>query len=148
VVDITHINASAQARSVQETLVDIDAGDIPIITAFNKIDRLKDPESAIAALDEFPNTYPISAKTGQGIEELLEAIERELFESYLELDVRIPFSEGQLISMFHESGQVIEVTHGENGAHIKGLIPRRLLFNFEPYLTSQNETDETESVEF
>ncbi|HCU58149.1 MAG TPA: GTPase HflX [Anaerolineaceae bacterium] len=148
VVDITHINASAQARSVQETLVDIDAGDIPIITAFNKIDRLKDPESAIAALDEFPNTYPISAKTGQGIEELLEAIEKELFESYLELDVRIPFSEGQLISMFHESGQVIEVTHGENGAHIKGLIPRRLLFNFEPYLTSQNETDETESVEF
>ena len=148
VVDITHINASAQARSVQETLVDIDAGDIPIITAFNKIDRLKDPESAIAALDEFPNTYPISAKTGQGIEELLEAIEKELFESYLELDVRIPFSEGQLISMFHESGQVIEVTHGENGAHIKGLIPRRLLFNFEPYLTSQNETDETESDEF
>ncbi len=146
-VDITHINASAQARSVQETLVDIDAGDIPIITAFNKIDRLKDPESAIDALDEFPNTYPISAKTGQGIEELLEAIEKELFESYLELDVRIPFSEGQLISMFHESGQVIEVTHGEKGAHIKGLIPRRLLFNFEPYLTSPHEADEPEADE-
>lgn len=144
VVDITHINASAQARSVQETLVDIDAGDIPIITAFNKIDMLKDPENAIATLDEFPNTYPISAKTGQGIEELLEAIERELFESYLEVDVKIPFSEGQLISMFHESGQVIEVTHGENGAHIKGLIPRRLLFNFEPYWTSQSENEEPE----
>ncbi len=147
VVDITHINAGAQARSVQETLVEIDAGDIPIITAFNKIDMLKDPENAIETLDEFPNTYPISAKTGQGIEELLEAIERELFESYLELDVKIPFSEGQLISMFHESGQVIEVTHGENGAHIKGLIPRRLLFNFEPYLTSQSETEEPESDE-
>ena len=148
VVDITHVNASAQARSVQETLVDIEAGDIPIITAFNKIDMLKDPESAVATLDEFPNTYPISAKTGQGIEELLEAIERELFEGYLELDVKIPFSEGQLISMFHESGQVIEVTHGENGAHIKGLIPRRLLYNFEPYLTSQVKTEELEPDEY
>ncbi|MBG0783806.1 MAG: GTPase HflX [Anaerolineaceae bacterium] len=148
VVDITHVNASAQARSVQETLVDIEAGDIPIITAFNKIDMLKDPESAVATLDEFPNTYPISAKTGQGIEELLEAIERELFEGYLELDVKIPFSEGQLISMFHESGQVIEVTHGENGAHIKGLIPRRLLYNFEPYLTSQAKTEELEPDEY
>jgi GTP-binding protein HflX len=148
VVDITHVNASAQARSVQETLVDIEAGDIPIINAFNKIDMLKDPESAVATLDEFPNTYPISAKTGQGIEELLEAIERELFEGYLELDVKIPFSEGQLISMFHESGQVIEVTHGENGAHIKGLIPRRLLYNFEPYLTSQAKTEEPEPDEY
>jgi GTP-binding protein HflX len=109
---------------------------------------LKDPESAVATLDEFPNTYPISAKTGQGIEELLEAIERELFEGYLELDVKIPFSEGQLISMFHESGQVIEVTHGENGAHIKGLIPRRLLYNFEPYLTSQAKTEELEPDEY
>ena len=148
VVDITHVNASAQARSVQETLVDIAAGDIPIITAFNKIDMLKDPESAVATLDEFPNTYPISAKTGQGIEELLEAIERELFEGYLELHVKIPFSEGQLISMFHESGQVIEVTHGENGAHIKGLIPRRLLYNFEPYLASQVKTEELEPDEY
>ena len=147
VVDITHVNASAQARSVQETLIDIDAGDIPIITAFNKIDLLKDPEGAIVTLDEFPNTYPISAISGQGIDELLEAIERELFESYIELDVKIPFSEGQLISMFHESGQVIDVSHGENGAHIKGLIPRRLLFHFEPYLSKPKVIEETESDE-
>ena len=66
VVDITHVNASAQARSVQETLIDIDAGDIPIITAFNKIDLLKDPEGAIVTLDEFPNTYPISAISRTG----------------------------------------------------------------------------------
>jgi GTP-binding protein HflX len=64
------------------------------------------------------------------------------------LDVKIPFSEGQLISMFHESGQVIEVTHGENGAHIKGLIPRRLLYNFEPYLASQVKTEELEPDEY
>ena len=147
VVDITHVNASAQARSVQETLIDIDAGDIPIITAFNKIDLLKDPEGAIVTLDEFPNTYPISAISGQGIDELLEAIERELFESYIELDVKIPFSEGQLISMFHESGQVIDVSHGEDGAHIKGLIPRRLLFHFEPYLSKPKVIEETESDE-
>ena len=59
VVDITHINASAQARSVQETLIEIEAGEIPIITAFNKIDLLKDPESALASLYELSITYPI-----------------------------------------------------------------------------------------
>lgn len=137
VVDITHVNASAQARSVQETLIEIGAGDIPIITAFNKVDMLKDPDGAVAALDEFPSTYPISALSGQGIDELLEAIERELFESYIEIDVEIPFREGQLISIFHESGQVAEVIHGEKGAHMKGLIPRRFLFQFEPYEISK-----------
>ena len=137
VVDITHVNASAQAKSVQETLVEIDAGDIPIITAFNKIDLLKDPEGAVATLDEFPNTYPISALSGKGLEELLTAVENELFEKYIELDVVIPYPEGKLISLFHEFGQVHEVLHGEHGARIKGLIPQRMLFQFEPYLFTQ-----------
>ncbi len=142
VVDITHINASAQARSVKETLIDIEAGEIPIITAFNKIDMLKDPENAVNALDDFPNTYPISALTGQGLPELLTAIEDELFESYLSIRVKIPFSEGQLSSMLHEYGQVETMTHVENGAIIEALIPRRLLFHFEPYLVTESESDE------
>lgn len=142
VVDITHVNASAQAKSVQETLVEIGAGDIPIITAFNKIDKLKDPQGAIEALDEFPNTFPISALTGEGLDELLAGIEEELFEAYIEIDVRIPFKEGQLLSLFHEHGQVQEVTNNEEGTRIKGLIPRRLLFYFEAYFVTQPEFDE------
>ncbi len=148
IVDITHINASAQARSVQETLVDIGAGEVPVITAFNKIDRLKDPEQAIAALDEFPNTFPISAWTGKGIPKVLSAVEEELFEAYLPIKVRIPFKEGQLISLFHEFGQVHSLVHGEEGALLTGQIPRRLLYQFEPYLeTDLPETADEESEE-
>lgn len=144
VVDITHVNASAQARSVQETLVEIGAGDIPMITVFNKIDLLKDPEGAVSTLAEFSNTYPISALTGRGIEDLLAAIEIELFENFIEVDVKIPFREGHLISMFHENGQVLEISHGEDGAHLKGLIPKRILYHFEPYLTSHRKAETSE----
>ena len=139
VVDITHINASAQAKAVQETLVEIGAGDIPMITAFNKIDLLKDPEAAIDTLEGFSNTYPISAVTGQGLEELLSAIEAELFETYVEIEVDIPYQEGQLISLLHENGQVLETINGELGTNIKGLIPRRHLYQFEPYLIEEIE---------
>lgn len=145
VVDITHINASAQARSVQETLIEIEAGEIPIITAFNKIDLLKDPESAIASLDEFSNTYPISALTGRGLDPMLSAIEATLFEAYTELDVRIPYNEGQLISIFHEFGQVHSVSHGEGGARIKGLLPRRLIFQFEPFMVTPPDHEDESS---
>ncbi|MFU8826207.1 MAG: GTPase HflX [Brevefilum sp.] len=144
VVDITHINASAQAKSVQETLVDIDAGDIPIITAFNKIDRLKDPPGAIAALEEFHNTYPISALTGEGLEDLLAGIEALLFETYIDIDVHIPYDQGQLISLFHERGQVQEVINQEQGTRIKGLMPRRLVHRFEPHFVKQPDLIDTD----
>lgn len=133
VVDITHVNASAQAKSVHETLTEIGAGDIPMVTAFNKIDLLRDPDTAIQKLEEFSSTFPISARTGQGIDELLDAIEEELFETYVELDVLIPYQEGQLQSRFHEYGQVNKVENLEEGTHITGLIPRRLVHQFSPY---------------
>jgi len=144
VVDITHVNASAQAQSVQETLIEIGAGDIPIITAFNKVDLLKDPEGAVATLDDFPNTFPISALSGKGLEALLTAVEKELFEKYIELDVEIPYPEGHLLSLFHEYGQVHEVSNGEKGTRMKGLIPRRLLFQFEPFIYVEPEHLEPE----
>ncbi len=149
VVDITHANASAQAKSVQETLVEIGAGDIPVITAFNKVDLLKDPSTAMDALDSFPNTYPISAITGLGLDELLGAIEKALYETYIEVDVRIPYEEGQLISMFHEKGQVREVVHAEQGARMIGSIPRRLLHLFAPFsLVPLPAQDEDADLEF
>jgi GTPase len=144
VVDITHVNASAQAKSVQETLVEIGAGDVPIITAFNKIDFLKDPEGAVTTLEEFPNMHPISALTGEGIEELLSSVEDELFEAYIEVEVEIPYQQGNIISSFHEYGQVEEVVNGGNGARIKGLIPRRILYQFEPYLLNATGLSKTE----
>lgn len=147
VVDITHPNASAQAKSVQETLVEIGAGDIPIITAFNKIDKLKDPEGAVGALDEFPNTYPISALSGRGLDELLAVVEEQLYESYIEIDVRVPFEEGHLISIFHEKGQVQEVEHGEGGVRMKGLIPRRFIYQFDTYFLNKPDLGEDEDDE-
>ena len=147
VVDITHPNASAQAKSVQETLVEIGAGDIPVITAFNKIDKLKDPEGAVDTLDEFPNTYPISALSGWGLDELLSAIEEELYETYIEIDVRIPFKKGHLISLFHEKGQVQDVEHSEDGVRLRGLIPRRFVYQFDPYFLTRPDLGEVDEGE-
>ena len=147
VVDITHPNASAQAKSVQETLVEIGAGDIPVITAFNKVDMLKDQDTAAQTLDSFPHTYPISAVTGFGLDELLAAIEDALYETYIDVDVLIPYGEGQLISLFHEKGQVRSVTHDEKGARIAGSLPRRLIHLFVDYSLTPLSIDEGEEDE-
>jgi GTPase len=133
VVDVTHPNAKAQSQAVEATLSEIGAGDIPVITALNKIDRLDDPQAARRALDTFPNSVAISALTGLGMPDLVIAIEKQLFETYTPIRVRLPYQEGQLISLFHEQGQVTFVEHGRGGVRMDGLIPGRLLTRYMPF---------------
>lgn len=133
VVDVTHPNAIEQAQSVTETLKQIQADHIPVITALNKIDRLPQPELTQEFLAGFPQAVGISALKGMGISELLQAIEKELFENYSPVTVQIPYTEGQLISLFHEQGQVTVIENNRRGVYIKGLIPGRLLARFAPY---------------
>jgi GTP-binding protein HflX len=133
VVDITHPNAIEQARSVTETLKEIKADHIPVITALNKIDRLPQPELTNNFLVDSPHAVGISALKGMGIDELLRAIEEELFENFTQVTVQIPYTEGQLISLFHEQGQVVRIEHKRKGVFLQGYIPGRLLARYLPY---------------
>ena len=136
VVDITHPNAQAQAKSVEETLKEINAEHIPTIIALNKIDELPDPDMAASIAAEFPKAVAVSALHGLGFEELMQMIETELFENYSKISVQIPYTEGQLISLFHEQGQVEYIEHTRKGVFIQGLIPGRLLARYSGFQAS------------
>lgn len=79
VVDVTHINAQAQAKAVYQTLEEIEADHIPVLIALNKIDLLNDTDGARKSLESFPNAVAISAQTGEGVSDLLNAIIVVLF---------------------------------------------------------------------
>jgi len=141
VVDISHPNAMNQAESVQQTLEGINASHVPIITVLNKIDRLSDPESARRVVEHFPQAVAISARTGDGIGDLLARIHDGLYETLTPTLVRLPYQQGQLISLFHEFGQVDRLEHGRKGVLIQGRIPGRLVAQFKPW---QVKTDREE----
>lgn len=148
VVDVTHPNAVEQAKSVTQTLQEIKADHIPVITALNKIDRLPEPEMTNEFLVDHSRVVGISALKGLGIDELLRGIEEELFENFTQVTVQIPYTEGQLISLFHEQGQVVLIEHGRKGVFIQGYIPGRLLARYLPYQSTQmNEPDLPEDLE-
>ena len=130
VVDISHPNALNQFQAVQETLEEIDAGHIPMITALNKADLLRDPENARGILKSFPKSVSISALAGTGIPELLQLMREELFESFSPVHVRLPYKQGALISLFHELGLVERVEHERGGVVMQGRIPGRLLAQY------------------
>ncbi len=141
VIDVTHPNAKAQAEAVYQTLADIEADHIPILTVLNKIDRLSDPERARGALNIFPAAVAVSALKGDGIDDLLIAVRQQLYENLTNITVLLPYDQGGLISQFHEAGQVEQLQHVKGGVTIEGKLPGRLIARFAPYITSEVEED-------
>ncbi len=134
VIDITHPQASAQAAAVLQTLAEIGAEHIPILTVLNKIDRLPAPEKAAEALEAFPQAVAISALRGDGIPDLLQAVSEKLYATYEPVVVDLPYEEGGLIALFHEMGQVEEVQHHRGGVRIRGRVPGRLVARYAPFV--------------
>jgi GTPase len=133
VVDITHPNAQEQAEAVHQTLREIEADHITSLTVLNKIDRLSEPDIAQQSAATYPNSLAISALRGLGISEMLQKVNQRLYEAQSFITVRLPYSEGSLVSLFHEQGQVTRIEHGEEGITIQGRLPGRLLASFRPY---------------
>jgi len=134
IIDITHPNVRAQAQAVHETLDQIEAGHIPVLTVLNKIDRLENPAAAKLALESFPSAVAVSAVTGDGIDDLLLAVQQKLFEQFVDLDLHLPYKEGRLISLFHEQGQIERLEHINGGVQIVGRIPGRYAAQLAAYL--------------
>jgi GTP-binding protein HflX len=133
VIDITHPQAREQARAVYQTLTEIEADQIPILTALNKIDILSDPERAREVLEDFPSAVAISAQTGEGIPELLDKAHAYLYEDNIPIYIFLPYQEGGLVTLFHEQGQVDRVEQVAGGVEISGRIPGRLLSYFRQF---------------
>lgn len=149
VVDISHPNALNQYQAVEDTLDQLGAHHIPVVTALNKLDQLRDPEAAKRAVSHFSSkAVAISALKGIGIPDLLQVLQKELYETYAPIFVRLPYQQGALISLFHEAGQIERIEHGRGGVLMQGRIPGRLLAQFNDWQVSPNfqEPEEEEEV--
>jgi GTP-binding protein HflX len=135
VVDVTHPNAAAQIESVEDTLAELEVDHLPLVIALNKADQLPSEE----AVAELPLEHPavlVSAKTGQGMEQLLSAIEAAMVQTLQPLHLFLPYGRGDLLSLLHERGQVDEEIHTGEGVEVYGRIPPRLSPYFAQYIAA------------
>ncbi len=148
VVDISHPNALNHFEAVEETLAEIDAKHIPVIIALNKIDLLKASEDAQETLKHYPRAIAVSAKEKIGIVELKELLKKSLYETYTPILVRLPYQQGNLISIFHESGKIERIEHERGGVLIQGRLPGRLIAQFDGWeISPDEETSKEENYE-
>lgn len=131
VVDVTHPNALEQADAVLSTLDELSLHSLPVVTVLNKTDR----QAPSAELEiEFANSVPVSALRGQGLDTLLAKVAEVLDARMRTVAVRLPYTEGRLLAMFHEHGQVDRVKHTNAGVEVSGKLPERLLGYFGRYV--------------
>ncbi len=133
VVDVTHPNAAEQIEAVEDTLAELEVDHLPLVIALNKADRLVDREETVRDLDLASPAAFVSARTGQGIDELLILIEAAMVQLLQPIEILLPYERGDLLSLLYERGQVDEEKHTGDGVHLFGRIPKRLIPVFEAY---------------
>jgi len=143
VVDLAHDDAPEQAETVREILAELDVLGKPVVTALNKIDLIDSdltPEDMAEALGLPGDVVPISAEKGIGMDLLLQRIADAIGDAQglEQVSVSIPFDRAELVNLFHRVGRVEDTTFDEAGTHLSGLLPRRLLPRYEPFLNGTN----------
>ncbi|MGQ2911104.1 GTPase HflX [Aeromicrobium sp.] len=117
VVDASHPDPEGQIAAVREVFAEIDATGVPEIIVLNKADAA-DPMMVKQLLAREPHAVLVSARTGEGIEELLAAIEADLPRPEARVDVVVPYDRGDLLSLVHQTGEIETLDHASDGTHL------------------------------
>ncbi|MCR5654610.1 MAG: GTPase HflX [Lachnospiraceae bacterium] len=124
VMDISDPENKVHKTITEETLKDLDAMGIPRVYVYNKAD-LKYTD--FAKNNRIENDFVfVSARTGEGIDDLLDKL-RSIFDAeHKEIDVILPYTEGSLLNRIHTEADILFEEYKEEGVHIKANCPPAL----------------------
>ncbi|MBR7834777.1 GTPase HflX [Actinospica durhamensis] len=134
VVDVSDPDPEGQLAAVREVLHEIGAAEIPEIVVFNKADAA-DPDVVARLRRREPHSVLVSARTGEGIEQLLAAIEADLPHPEFEVDAVVPYGRGDLLARIHTHGEMLSETHLETGTRVLARVDAPLHAALAEYLS-------------
>ena len=132
VVDGSDADPQAQLAAVRGVLAEVGAGNVPELVVINKIDEA-DPVTLKALQLRERGAVPVSAKTGEGLDELRAAIEQALPGRDRPVRVSVPYSRGDLVARAHAAGEVTHVEHGPDGTLLEARVPPELAAELERF---------------
>ena len=114
VVDGAHPDPAGQISAVREVFADISQTEVSELVVVNKAD-VADPESLKALMSNLPGAIAVSAQTGEGLGELLAAIDTALPRPAVEIRVLIPYDRGDLVNLLHDQADIGSVEYLPEG---------------------------------
>ena len=116
VVDYSDPHYEKHMETTRETITQLGAGHIPMITVFNKSDRVDD---CIAYPKTVGDKIYISAKEDVSLEMLTELILDKVYDNFKEMELLVPYEKGQVVSYFMENAHVLSVEYEKEGTSLK-----------------------------
>ena len=123
VVDCSNTQAEMQMHVVYETLRELGVMGKKIITLFNKQDA---PGAAVLRDFKADYTLKISAKTGEGLEDLNDLLEKLLADEQIYVERLFPYQEAGKIQLIREYGQLISEEYTDTGIAVKARVPKEI----------------------
>jgi GTP-binding protein HflX len=117
VVDGSDPDPFGQIAAVRTVLGDIGAAGVAEQLVVNKIDAA-DPDALLALRGRYPDAVFVSARTGNGVEELRARVEQRLPRPEIEVRALVPYDRGDLINKIHLTGEFVSSEHTEHGTRV------------------------------
>jgi GTP-binding protein HflX len=116
VVDSASPDPEAQMAAVREVLGEIGAGDVPELIAFNKRDATEEWKRLV---DRHPGAVAVSGRTGEGVEDLLQAVSDRLRSLTTTCELLVPFARGDVLAEVHREGEVLSEEATDDGMAVR-----------------------------
>ena len=130
VIDVSNPEWQQQAQVVENLILELGAGELPRIDVFNKADCLPVGEN----MPHGEDICAISARTGEGVDRLLEMIDQRLDKGTRRVTIRLPYDKGGLLDMLYREAKVESVDYGET-IDVVAVCGPRTLGQVEPFVT-------------
>ncbi|KHE74391.1 GTP-binding protein [Kocuria marina] len=133
VVDASHPDPEGQLKAVRDVLTDVGANDIPEIVALNKAD-IADPVVLGRLRNHEHPSVAVSARTGEGIEELQRLISSAIPRPDHDMELLVPYVHGEVVSRLHaQDAEILRTEHTPEGTRLRVRVRKELVGELEPY---------------
>lgn len=134
IVDASHPDPEGQIEAVRKVFAEVNAMNIDEIIVLNKVD-IADPFVVERIKQRESRTVVVSARTGQGMDELMELISVSIPRPTVALTLMIPYERGDLLNKLHRSdAEILSVEHGELGTTAVVRVRPELAAEVEPFV--------------
>lgn len=136
VIDFANPEWEEQARVVDELIRQLGAESTPCIRVFNKCDKY------LGILPHGENIVCISAKTGEGTDELLRMLRNMLCETRRHVSLIIPYTHGSIVDMLNREAIVMKIDYKDEGVHIEAMVPADVFGKVKDFIPGYKEEKE------
>ena len=137
VCDLSSPDFDQQLSVTQEVLRELGAQEVPVLTVLNKCDLVEVPP---LTLDK--HSAAISARSGLGLDTLLQKIAQNLPETHRRLQLLLPYDKAGLAAEIRQEGQILREDYRPQGLFVDALVDLKLCYKVQDYVVFEGQAEE------